>query len=49
LKNIKGRHWVFIVGFMSAAVASIWSFDIADNILLLLFIMGMGMAIFRRY
>ena len=40
LENIKGRHLVFIIGFISVIITSIWSPGVATDILFLLILMG---------
>lgn len=47
IKNIKGRHWVFIIGFISAIITSIWSPEVSKDIIGLLFFIGIGVAFFR--
>lgn len=43
MKNIKGRHWVFILGFFSSMITSIWNTDIASEMLVILFFVGIGL------
>lgn len=40
MDKIKGRHWVFIAGFLSSALASIYSPEVAMEILEMLFYIG---------
>jgi hypothetical protein len=47
MNNIKGRHWVFIVGFIGMAITSIWSVEAAKEMAQLLFFIGIGIAFFR--
>ena len=47
MDKIKGRHSVFIIGFISSLVTSIWSPEVASQMLGLLFFMGAGIALFR--
>lgn len=42
MNNINGRHWVFIVGFILAAVVSVYSPTTARGILDLLLFIGLG-------
>lgn len=45
MKEIKGRHWVFIIGFISSIIVSSWSPVIAIKIIDLLFWIGIGIAV----
>lgn len=45
MKNIKGRHWVFIIGIIATVITSIWSPETAGNMSLLLLFMGIGIVI----
>ena len=47
LKNIKGRHWVFIIGFVVAGIMGFNNTKVAIEMLGLLFWIGAGIAIFR--
>lgn len=42
MNNIKGRHWVFIVGLLLACITSIWSPSVAESIIFLLGLIGVG-------
>lgn len=48
MKNIKGRYWIFIIGFISALVTSRWSPTVAIQMIELLFCIGLGIAITER-
>lgn len=45
LDKIKGRHWVFIIGFICAMITAIYNTAIADSILVLLLFIGVGLAL----
>ncbi len=40
--NIKGRHWVFIVGFLLSAIVALYNTEIARRILEVLALIGIG-------
>jgi hypothetical protein len=42
MNNISGRHWVFIIGIISAVIVSRWSEGTASNIVILLLFGGAG-------
>ena len=42
MKELKGRHLIFIIGIISAVLVSRWSEETASNILVLLLCGGAG-------
>ena len=42
---MKGRHWVFIVGIIATVVMAIVAPEAADDMILLLLFMGIGIAL----
>lgn len=42
LERIKGRHWVFITGFIMAMITASYSPDVAINMIGLLALIGVG-------
>lgn len=47
MQSIKGRHWVFIIGFICSVVMSKWSPHTAESLIILLLLIGVGMVICR--
>ncbi|HZJ98860.1 MAG TPA: hypothetical protein VFC79_02585 [Tissierellaceae bacterium] len=47
--KIEGRHWVFIIGFISSLIASKWSSEVAKYMIDLLFFMGLGLWVLRCF
>lgn len=48
MDRIKGKHWVFISGFVTITLVSTYNTEIAMEMIKLLFLTGVGIALFGR-